>query len=293
VWFVGGAAAGIVLIALGWREAARQGQLAGFARAPAAWLQGPGAHAGLWRFAVVSNLHTTLQTATGHFTPVLVGAVAGPAAAGLFKIARDVATALTKPAEMLNNAVYPEFARLASQGAWHAFPRLILRGGSIGVGAGLFIVGIAAAAGPWFLATAFGAEFVPAQTAMLLLLCAATLALGGFAFDPALYAMGRPGVSLQVNSVAVALYIPLVIMLAPDFGPAGAGAAALVSAVAVFAATAILTAALVRRRLRAPADAAPPAAPAAALQHPGPNPRSRARSHHSRRDPGQRARRRS
>ena len=75
---------------------------------------------------MISNLHVTVQTATGYLAPLLVGAFAGPAATGLFKIARDVATTITRPAELLNASVYPEFARFAGQEKWSALPRLIV-----------------------------------------------------------------------------------------------------------------------------------------------------------------------
>src|SRR5258708_5926533 len=125
----------------------------------------------------MSNLHATVQVVTVQLTTVLVGALAGPAAAGLFKVARDVATTITKPAELLNNAIYPEFARLASQGAWRPMPRLVVRGGALAGGAGVALLLLAAAVGPWFLQTSFGPEFVAAQGTMLLLLAAATVSI--------------------------------------------------------------------------------------------------------------------
>jgi len=48
--------------------------------------------------------------------------------------------------------------------------------------------------------------------------------------DPALYAMGRPGVPLRVNAVVVlCVYVPLLVILTQSLGPAGAGAAMLAS----------------------------------------------------------------
>jgi O-antigen/teichoic acid export membrane protein len=286
VWFVGGAVAGAVLIAMGWIVAARRGQLAGFDASPRAWLGGTQHLPGLWRFALLSNLHVTVQTVTGYLAPVLVGGLAGPAAAGLFKIARDVATAITKPAELLNNSVYPEFARLASQGAWTAFPRLILRGGSMAGAAGLVLIALALLGGPWFLGAFFGAEFVAAQACMLYLCLAATLGIAGFAFDPALYAMGRPGIPLQVNTAALALYVPALALLTPRYGATGAGAAGAIVAAAIFLAMGSFTAAHVRRVLR-PAATEPPHARGAAAPGPASSRYSRGRFLHSRRGPDQ------
>lgn len=300
VWFVGGAVAGVVLIAMGWHQAWKSGQLAGFDIRLVAWFAPPARHPGLWRFAILSNLHVTVQTVTGYLTPVLVGALAGPAQAGLFKIARDVATAITKPAELLNNSVYPEFARLAGQGQWRAFPRLILRGGSMAAGAGTLLIVMALFIGPTFLSAFFGPDFVAAQGPMLLLGAAATLTIAGFAFDPALYAMGRPAIPLQVNTAAVALYLPVLAVLTPAYGAYGAGAASLLASIAVFVAMGAFTFIHVRRVLR-PAASAPSAAGARpsnegaptrdglSARAPGPtsNRHTPARSHHSRRPPEQ------
>jgi O-antigen/teichoic acid export membrane protein len=249
VWFVGGATAGIVLVAMGWREVARQGHLKGFRLAPLSAFAAPGHHPGLWRFAAASNLHATVQIVSQQLTTVLVGGLAGPKAAGLFKIARDVATAITRPAELLNNAIYPEFARFASQDHWRPMPALIVRGGVVAAAAGLVLIVLAAVAGPWFLKTSFGAEFVAAQDALMMLLAAATITIAGFPMDPALYAMGRPGIPLQVNTVAVALYLPVLVALTQTQGPFGAGIASLMSAVAVFVAMAAFTTIHLRRRI--------------------------------------------
>ncbi len=252
VWFVGGAVAGVVLVIMGWQEAARQGRLKSFRLSPLTWLAATEHHPGLWRFAVASNLHSTVQTVAGHLTTVLVGAFAGPAAAGLFKVARDVATAITKPAELLNYAIYPEFARFASRNEWSPLPKLIVRSGAIAGAAGLALVLLMAVAGPWFLKTSFGTEFVAAQGALMFLLVAATISIAGFPMDPALYAMGRPGIPLQVNTVAVAIYLPVLVTATKLTGPVGAAFAGLLSAVVIFGAMAVFTAIHLRRHLASP-----------------------------------------
>jgi O-antigen/teichoic acid export membrane protein len=249
VWFVGGGLAGLVLIVMGWREAARQGYLKGFTLSPMSALEALAHHPGLWRFAVVSNLHATIQVVSQQMTTVLVGGLASPAAAGLFKVARDVATAITKPAEMLNTAIYPEFARLASQEQWQPMPRLIIRTGAVAAAAGFALVVLAAFIGPWFLATAFGPEFVEAHATLMWLLTAAVIGIAGFSMDPALYAMGRPGIPLQVNTVAVILFVPLLIVLTNWIGPLGAGIASFVSAAGIFGAMVVFTTVHLRQRL--------------------------------------------
>jgi O-antigen/teichoic acid export membrane protein len=245
-WFVAGVIGGATLLWLGWREAFNKGRLKGMTWSLKGLSQG---HDSIWKFSIVSNVHSSLQLVTGHMTVFLVGALAGPTAAGLYKIGKDVATTLTKPAEMLNQSIYPEFARLASDNAWGSFPRLIVRSGAVGGGAGLALLAVCAFVGQPFLSLVFGAEFLGAHVVLVLLVAAATLTIAGFSMDPALYAMGRPGIPLQVNVFAVfAVFLPLLLWLGDRQGAAGAGFAALASSVVIFTAMSVFTTRQLRRK---------------------------------------------
>ena len=249
-WFVAGGVGGIALIVLGWLEVSRRGRLVNMSWSFRGLSRG---HDSIWRFSIVSNFHSSLQLVTGHMAVFLVGFVAGPTAAGLYKIAKDVSTTLTKPAEMLNQSIYPEFARLGSEAHWHAFPRLILRSGALGGGAGLTLLAICYVAGEAFLSLIFGADFTAASGVLTLLVAAATLTIAGFSMDPALYAMGRPGIPLQVNIVAVlGIFLPLLIFLGDRRGADGAGIAALASSAFIFLAMSLFTTLELRKRIATP-----------------------------------------
>jgi O-antigen/teichoic acid export membrane protein len=246
-WFVAGAGGGLTLVVLGWREGLRQGRLANMR-----WsFKGvTTTHGSIWSFCLASNFHSSLQMVTGHMSTLLVGAVATPAAAGLFKVAREVATALTKPAELLTQSIYPEFARLGSTGAWGSFGGLIRRAATLAGGAGLAILIVMVLIGQPFLALIFGPDFAPAYGALVLLVAAASITIAGFGFDPALYAMGRPSVPLRVNAVVVlCVYVPLLVVLTRAFGPIGAAIAMLVSASLIVGTVGLWTRAELRKRV--------------------------------------------
>ncbi|MDX2144269.1 MAG: oligosaccharide flippase family protein [Rhodospirillaceae bacterium] len=246
-WFVAGVVGNGLLVVLGWREAARRGVLGGMTWSLRDLSQG---HDGIWKFSFASNFYSSLQLITGHMATFLVGIVAGPAAAGLYKIGRDVATALTKPAEMLNQSIYPEFAKLGATGTWHEFTRLILRGGALAGGAGVLLLLLSVVAGKAFLGFFFGPDFIAAYAVLVLLIAAATLTVTGFSMDPALYAMGRPGIPLRVNFVSIILiFLPLLAYLGQSQGPVGAGLAALIAATVTFIATAVFTVVELRKRV--------------------------------------------
>ncbi len=246
-YFVAGAIGGLLLVFLGWREIYRDGRLKGLTLSFSG-LTAP--HGGIWRFSIFSNLHASLQVVTAHMSTFLVGIVAGPAAAGLFRVGRDVATALTKPAELLNQSIYPEFARLGTRDAWDQFAYLILRSGAVAGGAGAVLLGLTFAFGEPFLVVFFGAPFADAYLALALLVASAVITIAGFSMDPALYAMGRPSIPLRIDVVSILIiFVPLLVVLTQLYGPSGAAAATLVSAAFTFSAMAIITAAQLRLRV--------------------------------------------
>ncbi len=246
-YFVAGAAGGSLLLFLGWREIYRDGRLKGIGFSFTG-LTAP--HGGIWRFCIYSNLHASLQVISAHMSTFLVGIVAGPAAAGLFKIGRDVATALTKPAELLNQSIYPEFARLGSKSGWDQFANLILRGGALAGCAGAVLLTLTFAFGQPFLVFFFGVPFADAYLALVLLVASAVITVAGFPLDPALYAMGRPSIPLRIDVVSIlVIFMPLLLVFTHLFGPTGAGAATLVSATFTFGSMAVFTTIQLRQRV--------------------------------------------
>lgn len=245
-WFVAGVIGGLSLVVLGWREGLLQGRLFNMRWSLAGVRQ---THQGIWSFCLASNFHSSLQMVTGHMSTFLVGMVATPAAAGLFKVAREVATALTKPAELLTQSIYPEFARLGSTGEWSSFGGLIRRAATLAGSAGLAIFVVMVLVGQPFLSLFFGADFAPAYLPLILLVAAASITIAGFSFDPALYAMGRPGVPLRVNAIVVLfVYVPLLVILTQAYGPLGAGIAMLVSATLIVCTMGLWTRSELRKR---------------------------------------------
>lgn len=219
-WFVAGFVGSFVLIWLGWREAARNGHLHALERSLTGITR---RHEGLWRFALLSNLQSSLTTVHGYLTTLVVGAVGSAAQAGLFRIAWEIATSLVKPAELLNQATYPELARMAGRRAFGEMTHLIVRS-SFGVAFGsAALLALAAAIGRPALELAFGAGFGDAYVVLLLLIAAAGISMSGFAFVPTLYAMSRPGAPLVVNIVLTLAYLPLLYEMAVRSEAVGAG----------------------------------------------------------------------
>jgi O-antigen/teichoic acid export membrane protein len=230
VWFVAQFIGGLSLTVLAWREAYRRGHLTGLDLGLRD-LTAP--HAGIWQFTIMSNLYMSFQILANHANIFLVGYFGGPAAAGIFKIGREASTVLSKPAELLNNSIAPEFARLNSRGAWHDFLRLILRSGAVAAGVGGFMLILTLLGGSQFLALAFGEAFVGAYVPLVLLVAAAAVYVVGFPMDAALFALGKAAIPLRITTgVILLVQLPLLVILARLYGPTGAGLAALAGSAA-------------------------------------------------------------
>jgi O-antigen/teichoic acid export membrane protein len=246
-WFVAGFIGSFVLIWLGWREAARAGHLYALNRSLAGITQ---RHEGLWRFALLSNLQSSLTTVHGYLTTLVVGAVGSAAQAGLFRIAWEIATSLVKPAELLNQATYPELARMASRRGFAEMTHLIVRS-SLGVAVGsAALLALAAVIGKPALELAFGVGFGEAYSVLLLLTAAAGISMSGFAFVPTLYAMGRPGAPLVVNILLTLAYLPALYWLAVRTQAVGAGWAQIGLQTATFAILFVMTWRVMARAMR-------------------------------------------
>ena len=227
-WFFAQMAGGTTLTVLAWREVYRRKRLTGMSLS---WQNLGAAHPGVLGFLVQSNLYSALLILTGHASTFLIGYFAGPGSAGLYKLGRDSATVLTKPAELLNQSIYPEFARLGSRNAWHEFKRLILRGSAVAAGAGAVMVALVVTLGAPFLHTFFGEAFAGAYIPLVLLVSAAGISIMGFPMDAALFAMGKSGIPLRISTTVVfAVQLPLLILLTRMFGLNGAGFAVLAGA---------------------------------------------------------------
>jgi len=180
---------------------------------------------GAWRFAWATNFSSGLDTAFTHVITLVVGAVVGPAPAALWRIGRQVADALAKPAKLLIPALYPELARLRTSHGEHAMRRLALQVGLLGGGVGTLLLLISATAGRPLLSLVLGRAFEGAAGVMTWQVAAAVIGIWALPLEPMLVSLGRPGDALKVRLVVSAVLLAALVPLIKAFGLAGAGAA--------------------------------------------------------------------
>ena len=227
-WFAAGAVESATLVVLGWRELGRQGLLRGLNFSLRGLVK---PHPGLWRFVWAANIFTSLSAASSHLITLLLGWLLGPAAAGLFRIANQFASVLVVPGAILRRTIYPEFAKLTAKGDPRLVRKLMLRAGlisgSVAVVVVLVLVGIAEP----LIRLIVGAAYVGAADLLVLIAASSAIMLYGFAIEPVLFALGRPGIILRLSVIASALNLVLIFFLVAEYGLVGAGMAALASTV--------------------------------------------------------------
>ncbi|HEY5775336.1 MAG TPA: hypothetical protein VIS57_04560 [Xanthomonadales bacterium] len=197
-----------------------------------------------WRFIGIVYWQTNLDLIPKQVSTLMAGSLLGPAAAGLFRLAREIQTILNRPAEMLSNVLFPDLTR-----AWLAdkssFLKLAYRTSAIAGGFGLLIVVFAWFAGEWILAL-IGESYLPAAPLMVLLLLAASFDLASAPLRSSAYAMGNAAILLRIHILGAAVYVVLFYLMTIFTGLIGPGLASVLTSLMIFS----LTAKLMNRRVR-------------------------------------------
>ena len=179
---------------------------------------------GAWRFAWNTNLASTLDVAFTHVATLMVGALVGPSQAAFWRIGRQVADALAKPAKLLTPALYPELARLRADDHHHAMWRLARNVGLLAGGVALVILAASALAGPALLTLVMGKAFEPAAAVMNWQVGAAVIGVFALPLEPMLVSLGKPGAAVKVRLAVSAAFLAMLPFLVKQFGLIGAGA---------------------------------------------------------------------
>jgi O-antigen/teichoic acid export membrane protein len=181
----------------------------------------PAEHPGIVRFAVSTNASATLGLSSKQLPLLLVGATAGPAAAGVFRLASQIAQGLGKLSQLISRAAFPEVVRTLRDAPPEALARLIRRlflGSIVAAGAIMLLVMVA---GKPVLSLVGGREFRHAWTMLLWLALAGCLDLTATGVDTVLTAMRRAGRVFAIRLAGVAAMVAMAMLVAPIYGATG------------------------------------------------------------------------
>lgn len=188
---------------------------------------------GIWGFVWSTNFNSTLGLAFSQAGTLMVGGLMGPADAALYRIGKQFADAIAKPAKLIVPALYPELARLALGSDHSALRRLIVQLALAGGGLATLLLLIAALIGGPALGLIIGPEYVAARAVMLWLLAAAVIGIWAVPLEPLLMSTGSANAAFYARLAVTLPFLPLLYLATRHYGLEGAGVAATLGALAM------------------------------------------------------------
>jgi len=178
---------------------------------------------GAWGFVWTTNVAHSIWAAWGPVSNLMVGALLGPAAAGLFKIAATFFDSASKPAELMSRSFYPEIMRLdpSSRHPW----QLAMRSAAISAAIAMLVLLLVMVGGEPMIDLTFGKRYVAAFDLLQLMTASLIVAMAAFPLESLLYMAGRERSALVAEGLAAVGYAVLLVILIHLFGLWGAGLA--------------------------------------------------------------------
>ena len=184
---------------------------------------------GLRHFIWVTYWQSNIDLLPKHLTTLLVGHLLGPAEAGLLRLAKEIASALSRPALLIRQVVFTDLTRAWNEGS-ASFDVVAYRTAILGGALGMVFVALSYFFGAYLLGGLLGAEYIAAKDVLTWMLLAATLDLATSPLLSGLYAMGHAMKTLRITLVSTAIYLLMFVFLTRELGLIGAGLAATVGA---------------------------------------------------------------
>lgn len=217
----------------------------------------------IWRFMLQTNASNSVSLFWLQLGTLSVGAYAGAAEAGAFRLARRLAEGIVRPIKPIALAVYPELARLVADDDHAQLRKVVTRITIVSIALAVALVLVTGFAGELILRIIAGEAFEFAYIVLFLLSIATAIDLAGFAFEPVQNAHGRSWMILRSKLIAAGAYGLLLLVLLPRIGVQGAAIAAIICSSLIFVQLAISTSRMLRRNRPGmePAEETPPKLP--------------------------------
>ena len=190
-------------------------------------------HPGIVRFSLATNASSSLGLSSKQIPLLLVGGTVGTASAGAFRLALQLAQALTKVSQLLARAAFPEIVRAVAAGGLARVRQMILRSFLMATVVAAFAFLIVVAFGHPVLTLMGGKEFGRAYPILLWLAAAGCIDLVTVGFEPLLLAANRIGATFVARLVGIAALFAVSFWLSPSLEVIGVSIAVLVNAVIV------------------------------------------------------------
>lgn len=237
--------------ALYWFAAARLAPVAFSWRNFGHWQQTIDENPGVRSFFGITYAAGTLDAVMKQGPLLAVGYFLGTSAAGLYRLADQLAQGVKQFAVLIARAVLPEFALSQMSDEAHGFERLVKSVTRIAALAGVVVLILAIFAGEPLLALIGGEDYTKGAAVLLPLAVGAAFELASVSYEPMLYSTGHAAYALRVRLLALAVLAGGIILFVSS-GPVGVGWAVAL-AMSVFYVAMSATVWVVLRQLRSKA----------------------------------------
>lgn len=182
----------------------------------------PQEHPGLFRFLGITYASTTVWGIIQQGPLLAVGYILGTSAAGIYRIADQIAKALSKLATLSAQALYPEVNRQHHESPRDQFGKLLKRVNITVIIAATVVVALAFSVGGPVLELIGGEPFRRGGPVLVPLVLATSLELASVAYEPVLHAMGKAHYQLYQRILTLIAMVTLFAWLASG-GPVWVG----------------------------------------------------------------------
>lgn len=183
---------------------------------------------GLWPFVWKSNIDSTLAAGVSHLPALLVMAVFGPAFVAVYRIAEELAKLLSEGVKLLDQVIYPELARIISEGRGNQILKLVTRASLLSLAVGLVLSLATFMVGPFIMTSTLGAEYKASVPLAVILVFGAALYAAVAPLFPVFYATNKPERAIYARLAGLIVYILAFFVLTKLIGEFGAAFAVVV-----------------------------------------------------------------
>lgn len=189
-------------------------------------------HPGWLGFAVSTNANSTLALGSKQVPLLAVGAVLGPAAAGAFRLAAQLAQALAKFSQLVSRAAFSEVVRAVRDAEAGVVRRLLVRAVALSLLGGLLIMGAVATLGDPVLRLIAGHEVPGAYPILLVMAAAGATEFTATVFDTIMTARDEASLVFLIRCLGLLVIAAVASAAMPAMGAVGMGVGVLTGSLA-------------------------------------------------------------
>ena len=172
----------------------------------------------LLTFAFSTNLSSTISLIAKDSEVLWVSAFLGTTEAGYYKTALALTNLLQIPVSPLPKATFPELSREIARKSWDNVRYVLKQGSQLAAAYSIPVTLVLILLGQPIIALTYGAEFLPAYPALVILLIGYTFTNIFYWNRVALLALARPVFPTLVNFTGMVLKVSLIFLLVPTYG---------------------------------------------------------------------------